>query len=67
MSEENVEIVRKNNDAFRRGDWEALRANVDPDVFVRVDPNWPEQRLRSGRIRCLPARAGGVYGTRYPQ
>jgi len=43
MSQENVEIVRKNNDAFRRGDWEALGANIDPDVFARVDPNWPEQ------------------------
>ena len=34
MSQENVEIVRKNNDAFRRGDWEALGATIDPDVFA---------------------------------
>ena len=45
MSQENVDLVRKNNDAFRRGDWEVLGANMDPDVFARVDPNWPEQRI----------------------
>jgi ketosteroid isomerase-like protein len=40
-----VDLVRKNNDAYRQGDWEAWDANMDPDVFVRTDPNWPEQRI----------------------
>jgi ketosteroid isomerase-like protein len=45
MSQENVEIARKNNDAFRRGDWDAWAASVDPHIFVRTDANWPEQRI----------------------
>jgi ketosteroid isomerase-like protein len=45
MSQANVEIARKGNDAFRRGDWDACAALADPHIFVRADPNWPEQRI----------------------
>jgi SnoaL-like protein len=45
MSQEIVEVARKSNDAFRRGDWDACAAVVDPHIFVRADPNWPEQRI----------------------
>jgi ketosteroid isomerase-like protein len=45
MSQENVEIVRKNNDAFRRRDLDTVAAYLDPDVLIRTDPRWPEQRL----------------------
>jgi ketosteroid isomerase-like protein len=45
MSRENVEMVRTVNDAVRRGDWDAVAAYLDPDVLVRTDPRWPEQRL----------------------
>ena len=44
ISEQNVEIVRRANDAFRRGDWDALAATMDPDILIRTDPSWPEQR-----------------------
>jgi ketosteroid isomerase-like protein len=45
MSQENVEIARAMLDAVRRGDWEAVAARLDPDVLVRTDPRWPEQRV----------------------
>jgi ketosteroid isomerase-like protein len=43
MSQQNVEIARRNNEAFRRADWEALTASLDPHVLLRTDPRWPEQ------------------------
>jgi ketosteroid isomerase-like protein len=48
MSQENVEAVQRFNDAFTRGDWDAVAANLDPDLLIRTDPRWPEQRF-SGR------------------
>jgi len=35
MSQENVEIVRRGNDAFNRGDYEGLAESVHPDVEFR--------------------------------
>ena len=45
MSQENVEIVRDAAEAFLRGDWEGLRAGLDPHVLIRLDANWPEQHF----------------------
>src|SRR6478609_9588075 len=45
MSQENIELARRNSDAFKRGDWEALAASLDPHVLLRLDPRWPEQRV----------------------
>ena len=45
MSRQIVEIVRTLNDAVRRGDWDTVAAYLDPDILVRTDPRWPEQRL----------------------
>jgi ketosteroid isomerase-like protein len=45
MSQKNVELARKASDAFKRGDWETLAAGLDPDVLLRLDPRWPEQRV----------------------
>jgi ketosteroid isomerase-like protein len=45
VSRENVEIVQRNNDAFRRGDLDAVAAALDPDILVRTDARWPEQRF----------------------
>jgi ketosteroid isomerase-like protein len=45
MSQGSVEIARAMIDAVRRGDWEAIAARLDPDVLVRTDPRWPEQRI----------------------
>jgi len=45
MSRENVEIAKRSADAFRRGDWDAMATLIDPDVTVRTDPRWPEQRF----------------------
>jgi ketosteroid isomerase-like protein len=35
MSQENTELVRRVNNAFNRGDFEAWLANADPDVRIR--------------------------------
>src|SRR6476620_6487927 len=59
MSQENVEIVRVLNDAFRRGEWDSVAAYLDPDVLVRADPRWPEQRVYGREavgVRLIPAR-----------
>jgi hypothetical protein len=45
MSQENVEATRKTNAAFRSGDWDVCADAADPDIFVRTDPSWPEQRI----------------------
>ena len=44
MSQENVELVRRGNSAFRRGDWEAFDEIADPHISLRMDSRWPEQR-----------------------
>ena len=48
MPRENVDLLIRSNEAFRRGDWDAWGANFDPDVLVRTDPVWPE-RIIFGR------------------
>src|SRR6267378_8181099 len=45
MSQENVEVVRKGNAAYRRGDWEVLAKLIDPHISIRTDVSWPEQRM----------------------
>jgi uncharacterized protein len=45
MSQENVEIVWTMNDAFRSADWAAMAALLDPDILIRTDASWPEQRF----------------------
>jgi len=45
VSQETVELAREGNAAFRRGDWDTVAANLDPDVLLRMDARWPEQRV----------------------
>jgi ketosteroid isomerase-like protein len=45
VAQENVDLYRKQADARTRGDWHAVAAQLDPDVVVRTDPGWPEQRI----------------------
>jgi hypothetical protein len=40
-----VEYLHKYNDASRRGDWDAVAALLDPDILVRTDTSWPEERI----------------------
>jgi ketosteroid isomerase-like protein len=42
VSWENVEIIRCNMAASKRGDWDAAAATYDPNILVRADPRWPE-------------------------
>jgi ketosteroid isomerase-like protein len=41
----NLDLMRRSNEAFRRGDFDAWASNFDQDVLVRTDPSWPEQRI----------------------
>jgi SnoaL-like domain len=43
MSRETVKVARTANDAFRRGDWDAMAATLDPHILLRTDAQWPEQ------------------------
>jgi ketosteroid isomerase-like protein len=45
MSQDNVDFYRKQFDALTHADWEVVAAGLDPDVVVRTDPGWPEQRI----------------------
>jgi len=45
MSRANLDAFEKGNDAFRRGDWDAITATIDTHILVRADPRWPEQRF----------------------
>ena len=42
MSQENVEIVRRGNEAWNAGDMDALRDLYDPEIVVRMAEGWPE-------------------------
>jgi ketosteroid isomerase-like protein len=44
MSQENVELIRRGNDAFRRKDWKAFEEIADPHISLRMDSRWPERR-----------------------
>jgi hypothetical protein len=56
MSEENVEIVREQIDAFNRGDYEAALAVLDKDVEWHVPDVAALDAPMSGVVR---ARTGG--------
>jgi hypothetical protein len=45
MSQENIDLALRSNEAFKRGDWEAVAAGLDEHVFLRLDPTWPEQAV----------------------
>src|SRR3954453_14463845 len=42
MSHENVEIVRRTNEAWNAGDMDAVREQLDPGVILRHPEDWPE-------------------------
>src|SRR2546423_8348216 len=45
MSQENVESARRHTAALQRRALDAGAAHLDPDILVRTDARWPEQRL----------------------
>ena len=49
MSQENVEIMRANFEAWNAGDMDALRELYDPDVILRMPEDWPEPGPYVGR------------------
>ena len=50
MSEENVDVVRAQFEAWNAGDMNALRERYDPDaMIVRGLEGWPEREPRVGR------------------
>jgi ketosteroid isomerase-like protein len=48
MSEENVEIVRKSYENWKRGDLDATLEHLDDDVVTRGPEGWPE-RVQHGK------------------
>jgi hypothetical protein len=63
MSRANVDLLRKQIDAYRRGDWDDMAAILDPHTFIRLDRRWPEQfAYGRGSHRVLPGCVG-IGGT----
>ena len=58
MSQENVEIVRKQIDDLRRRDWTAWLEAFDPDVEFRLPPEWPDEAAGTGREAALASMKG---------
>jgi ketosteroid isomerase-like protein len=42
VSQENADVAQRFTDAYKHGDWVEMAATLDPYVFVRTDPIWPE-------------------------
>ena len=53
MSQQNVEIVKANFDAWNAGDMDAWSDLLAPNVIWRVMPDWPEQGPFIGRDAVL--------------
>src|SRR3954464_15220576 len=49
MSQENVESMRANFEAWNAGDMDALREYFDPVVIMRMPEGWPEPGPYVGR------------------
>jgi hypothetical protein len=45
VSQQNVEVALGGNAAIRRGDRDAVAEGMDPDVLLRMETRWPEQRV----------------------
>jgi hypothetical protein len=61
MSQENVELVREGNAAFRRGDWDAVAANLDRTSSSRPMPAGPSSASTAER---QPSLGTGAFGSR---
>jgi ketosteroid isomerase-like protein len=53
VSQENVEVVRRANEAWNAGDMDAWSEFVAPNAIWRVMPDWPEQGPFIGRDAVL--------------
>ena len=49
MSQENVEVVRANHEAWNAGNMDAVRESLVPDVMMRMPEDWPEPGPFVGR------------------
>jgi ketosteroid isomerase-like protein len=49
VSQQNVDLVRRLNEAYNAGDMDAWSELLAPDVIWRVMPDWPEQGPFIGR------------------
>jgi ketosteroid isomerase-like protein len=49
MSQENVEIMRTNFEAWNAGNMHAVRESFDPDAIMRTPEGWPEPGPYMGR------------------
>ncbi|MGH2956384.1 MAG: nuclear transport factor 2 family protein [Solirubrobacterales bacterium] len=53
MSEENVEVVRRNLEAFNSGDYQACLETIDPDVEWHPPPDIPNAEVARGRKELI--------------
>jgi ketosteroid isomerase-like protein len=53
VSQENVDLVRRLNEAYNAGDMDAWSDLLAPNVIWRVMPDWPEQGPFIGRDAVL--------------
>jgi len=59
MSQANVDIVRRGFEAFKRGEWEEILADVDPQVEVHEPPELPDAQVLHGHAGLRAALEKG--------
>ena len=62
MSEENVEVVRRMNDAFKRGDWVAATEPLHPEIEMDTTRSPFAAKLGLNRVYRGLAEVTGFWG-----
>lgn len=60
MPQGNVETIRDQIEALRRGDLERWLEGFDPEVEFRLPPEWPDEDVGKGREAAMASMKGAL-------